>query len=183
MEQIKPQHTLSFNNENIDYWVISDPHFGHKNIIKYDNRPFTEIKEHDRTIIENWNNIVKTTDIIFILGDFALTSKYYTRSILERLNGIKYFLKGNHDKTQNIKLFKEFGTLLQPIHKVNILNQLFVLSHYPIESWEGMNAQQSIHFHGHTHRADILRKIKNRYSVVCNLNNYTPILMTKHKPL
>ena len=174
------QHTLSFNNKNIYYYVTSDEHFGHKNVIKYDNRPFDNIKEHDKTLIKNWNDLVGNEDVIFCLGDFGLTSKRYTRSILEQLNGIKYFIKGNHDKKQNIKLFKEFGILLPPIQKIIIHNQLYVLCHYPLESWEGMSAQKSIHFHGHVHH-DTLRKLKNRHNVNVNFTDYKPINIESKK--
>lgn len=169
-------NTLSFNNKNISYFIYSDTHFGHVNILDYDHRPFTDIKDHDKSLITNWNKVVKD-DVIFFLGDFALTSKYYAKSIMERLNGIKFFIKGNHDKKDNIKLFEEFGTLLQPIHKIIIHGHTYILSHYPLESWEGSNAQKSIHIHGHTHGKEIMKLIKNRHNVSANLVNYTPVNM------
>lgn len=52
-------------------WVTSDLHFGHKNIIKYENRPFKDIEEMDKAIIELWNKTVKKDDKIYILGDFS----------------------------------------------------------------------------------------------------------------
>ena len=39
-------------------FYISDLHFGHYNVLKYDNRPFSSIEEMDKKIIENWNEVV-----------------------------------------------------------------------------------------------------------------------------
>lgn len=48
-------------------FVLSDTHFGHANVIKYDNRPFTNVKEMDNKMIENWNRTVKPDDTIYHL--------------------------------------------------------------------------------------------------------------------
>lgn len=172
---MKDEYTLVFDDTTIDYWITSDLHFAHKNILQFDNRPFVDIKHMEKTLINNWNKVVKENDVIFYIGDLSFGSPGYTRSILDRLNGIKYFIKGNHDKKDNIKLFKEYGTLLLPIHKIEINKQRYILSHYPIESWEGMNtSQKTIHIHGHCH-TEISRYVKNRHNVATNLRGYMPV--------
>ena len=45
----------------------SDLHLNHKNILKYDKRPFNSIEEHDKGIIDNINSLVKETDELYIL--------------------------------------------------------------------------------------------------------------------
>lgn len=49
-------------------YFISDLHLGHKNVLKFDNRPFINIEEHDKTIIDNWNNKVNDNDDVYVLG-------------------------------------------------------------------------------------------------------------------
>lgn len=50
-------------------WIISDTHFGHANIIKYCNRPFTNVTTMNATLIRNWKALVKNDDTIWHLGD------------------------------------------------------------------------------------------------------------------
>jgi calcineurin-like phosphoesterase family protein len=80
------------------YYFTSDTHFGHTNILKYDNRPFNNIKEHDDVLIKNWNEIITNEDDIYFLGDFSFMRKEIAELIMKQLNGIKFFIKGNHDK-------------------------------------------------------------------------------------
>lgn len=59
-------------------WFISDPHFGHKNIIKYEGnkRLFKDTEHMDNVIIENFNKTVSEGDTVFWLGDmFFCNSK------------------------------------------------------------------------------------------------------------
>ena len=74
-------------NMQINSWVISDTHFGHKNVIKYDNRPFQDVAAMDEALIKNWNSVVKPGDTIYHLGDFAFSSEDKVCEVLERLNG------------------------------------------------------------------------------------------------
>lgn len=41
-------------------YYISDLHIGHANIVRFDNRPFADLNEMHRAIIDNWNSRVKT---------------------------------------------------------------------------------------------------------------------------
>lgn len=51
-------------------YYIGDAHLGHANIIRYDQRPFSNIDEMDRKIIKNWNDRITNNDDIYIVGDF-----------------------------------------------------------------------------------------------------------------
>ena len=94
-------------------YVTSDLHFGHTNIIEYENRPFKDVEQMNNYLIEIWNEKVKVDDIVYILGDFSWYNGIKTNEILEKLNGQKILIRGNHDSNFlkdnkfNKELFKE----------------------------------------------------------------------------
>jgi len=78
-------------------FVTADHHFGHKNIIKYCDRPFRDIGKMNKAFIRKWNYTVGTDDTVYYLGDFALTPVWYAQNIMDKLNGYKILIRGNHD--------------------------------------------------------------------------------------
>lgn len=65
---------------------ISDTHFGHKNVIGFDHRPFIDVNEMDHCLIKLWNSRVQPDDDVYIVGDFAFRNE-------NRQNGICASLK------------------------------------------------------------------------------------------
>lgn len=78
-------------------YFTSDHHFYHTNIIKYCNRPFATVEEMNEFMVAQWNNIVKSDDIVYYLGDFSLAIRP-VELFLPRLNGTKHLIMGNHDQ-------------------------------------------------------------------------------------
>lgn len=50
-------------------FFTADTHFGHANILKLCGRPFDTIEEMNEKMIGNWNDRVKGTDTVYIVGD------------------------------------------------------------------------------------------------------------------
>ena len=65
---------MSDNHKN-KIFMISDPHFHHENIIKYESRPFENAEQMTKTIIKNWNKVVQRDDEVFCLVMFVLKIK------------------------------------------------------------------------------------------------------------
>lgn len=79
-------------------FLTSDQHFGHRNILTIDaGRPFASIEEHDETLIERWNAVVRPGDRVLHLGDFSLSVPEMER-VVRRLNGDITLYAGNHDR-------------------------------------------------------------------------------------
>ena len=80
-------------------WFTSDLHLGHRAAINMCGRPFENVEEMNEILIRNFNSCVKKNDTVYILGDFSFASPEETRKILEKLNGKKHLIIGNHDKS------------------------------------------------------------------------------------
>jgi len=146
------------NKNKTLYW--SDIHFGHKNILEYCNRPFNTIEDHDEYYINLWNNHISKNDIIFYVGDFLFGSKQRCKEILDRLNGIKYLIRGNHDRF-TINKYIEYGFKNVFEYKINYINGKNVLiSHYPyiyIDKLKNIYDENNcvLNIHGHIHGKNI----------------------------
>lgn len=130
-------------------YITADTHFGHKNILKYCNRPFTTIEEMDDTIIDNWNSIVTPQDIVYHVGDFAFGDIITIGKYIKKLNGNIIFIEGNHDR-QLAQYLKRTG---QKLHKnliVKAYDEIFYLAHYAHRVWYNSH-YGTIHCFGHSH--------------------------------
>jgi len=134
-------------------YFTADTHFGHKNIINFSERPYTNIDTMDDSLIRNWNSVVPPDGIIFHLGDFSFYNAQHSKWILEQLSGRIILIKGNHDKCTSY--FKEVHNMLD-IKVLDNINGNFggytniTLCHYPMAIWNKKH-YGSFMFHGHSH--------------------------------
>jgi calcineurin-like phosphoesterase family protein len=162
----------------MDIWFTSDTHYGHANIIKYDNRPFADVEEHDEGLIERFNAVVKPTDTVYHLGDFAFAKKPEdVTAIVKRLNGQKHLLLGNHDR-HPVKKSEGWASIRSPYHELKVdlggpRKQKIVLSHYPLLTWNGAH-HGSWMLHGHCHGTLTVPET-TRVDVGVPCWDYTPI--------
>lgn len=144
-------------------FFISDLHFGHKNILAFDKRPWKTIEENDQELIRRWNEAVGMDDEVYILGDISWYNATKTIEIFEQLNGIKHLIRGNHDK--KVLKSREVQALFVEIldyKEIEINNRNIILSHYPIP-WFNGHFYNNIHLYGHvhiTHEWKMVEKVK-----------------------
>ena len=176
-------------------FFTSDTHFGHSKIIDYCKRPFSSIEEHDKTLIQNWNNTVGQDDTVFHLGDFAYGNSQFIANIIKQLNGNIILIKGNHDlRNMNPTLYNIFSDVVYQA-RILIDKQTVYLNHFPFLCFDhgDINLYKdnySIQLFGHVHsgpltssedvnRLNIL--FPTQYDVGVDNNNYTPISWTDIK--
>ena len=114
-------------------YVTSDLHFGHNRPFLYEPRGFTNIQEHDETIVKNWNEVVRPEDEVFVLGDTMLNDNIHGINMWNQLNGLKYVVRGNHDSNARIELLEECPNtiILGYAYVIKYHKYNFYLSHYP----------------------------------------------------
>mgnify|MGYP000744469284 CR=1 FL=1 len=85
-------------------WFTSDSHFNHENIIKHSGRPFGSLEEMELALTNKWNDCVSRGDLVYHLGDFALSwgnrDSEAIDELLAKLNGTKILVVGNHDRME-----------------------------------------------------------------------------------
>lgn len=166
-------------------YYISDLHFGHKNAIKFDNRPFSDVNEMNDTLVSNWNSAVARNDDVYVLGDFFWNNNIIDE-ILPRLKGNIHLVIGNHDRINTA--MKNRLASIESYKHIKDRTRNVILCHFPIAHWDGAD-YGNIHLYGHIHAGrdteffdDYKRTMQQRdlpykcYNVGCMLPymNYTP---------
>ena len=160
-------------------YFISDLHFGHKNCLAYDNRPFQDVDEHDKAIIENWNRVVGKDDDVYILGDISWHKTDKTIEFFEQLKGKLHLIIGNHDKKllKNFKIRQLFVEVCE-YKELYVDNKIgIVLCHYPIVCFKN-HYYNWIMLYGHVHNSfewnmteDQRKMMKELYDKSCRCYN------------
>ena len=138
-------------------FFISDTHFGHANMLKFLNydgtrmRPFDSVEELDELMIQNWNEMVKPGDKIYHLGDVFYKSSN-PEQIMNRLNGDKVLIKGNHDRREAQWYLKYFRDVRGTFH----IEGNYLLSHFPVHPDSKGRFVRNLH--GHVHNQLVMKK-------------------------
>ena len=152
---------------------IADLHLGHTNMALH--RGFSSVEEHDEYVIAKYNSVVHKRDVTYILGDVTM-EKSSPYPLLDRLNGVKHVVLGNHDRRQDVK------KLLEHVESVAGMIQYkgVMLTHCPIHPME-LDYRFNKNIHGHIHGKVVMKMldgwevIDERYFCVsCEQVDYKP---------
>lgn len=137
-------------------FFTSDEHYGHSNIIKFCQRPFSNVDEMREQLIARHNERVKPTDQTFHLGDifWRHVSVQQATDILKRLNGRHFLIWGNHDETAKKVMDQCFGApkfeFAKDVHLFRENGVRIWLSHYAHRVYPDSH-KGAFHLYGHTH--------------------------------
>lgn len=133
-------------------WLVSDTHFGHVGVCRFMGpdgvtklRPWDDPEEMDEFMVKAWNERVRPQDKVYHLGDVVINRRCL--KTLERLNGDKVLIRGNHDIFRD----DEYRRYFRELRAYHVLNGM-ILSHIPIHSDSLGRFGTNIHGHLHAHR-------------------------------
>jgi calcineurin-like phosphoesterase family protein len=138
-------------------FLTSDTHFGHLGVCKFLRkdgvtklRPWDNVEEMDEDLIRRWNETVGPNDKVYHLGDVVINRRGL--KVLDRLNGDKVLIKGNHD----IFKLSDYTQYFRDVRAYHVMAGI-ILSHIPVS--KDSLYRFGCNIHGHTH-ADNVRKIR-----------------------
>ena len=110
-----------------------------------------DVSYMNEQMVQEWNAVVQPEDTVYILGDVAFLPAQKAAEYMNRCNGTKILVEGNHDrKALNDPSFRK---AFKEVHKyldINYNGTKIIMLHYPIAEWDQMH-RGSVHFHGHLH--------------------------------
>ncbi len=131
-------------------YYISDLHLRDQAIFDKCHRPFEDLEDMERAIIENWNSKVKDEDEVYVLGDIA-NEKISTIEVYRMLKGRKHLIIGNHDHVILDEIRKSDIFLdMKFIDVIMDLDYKVCLCHYPLMDWMEFNRNGYL-VYGHVH--------------------------------
>lgn len=148
-----------------EIWFIGDTHFGHRNLVKGTSRwsitdhcrDFHSLEEHDEAVVSMWNDLVNKDDVVYHLGDVAFNKQGV--ELVQRLNGKKILVLGNHDN-YSVELYAKY------FHKIAGMLEFkrkTILTHAPMHFGEGFYSERySVNIHGHVHNKGV-KHLSNRH--------------------
>lgn len=155
---------------------IADLHGGHANINFFSNTDGTQLRpwgrvlapgetvddvspeekeryreEMDEALITRWNSVVGVADKVEVLGDMVINRRYLP--MLDRMNGRKRLVMGNHDIFKIADYAKYFEEMKgsKPIDHMGVR---FMLTHIPMHV--DSLSRWDCNLHGHLHSGRVM---------------------------
>ena len=164
-------------------FLVSDTHFGHAGVCRFmcndgvtKLRPWDSPEDMDEAMVKAWNETVGPKDKVYHLGDVVINRK--ALPIMERLNGDKVLIRGNHDIFRD----DEYRKYFRELRAYHVMNGM-ILSHIPIHT-ESLG-RFGVNIHGHLHSNRVMKRdffsdelmIDTSYHCVCvEQTDFRPIL-------
>lgn len=136
-------------------WFCSDSHFNQQRTLEMSKRPFKDVKEMNRVLVNNWNSVVNKNDIVYHLGDFG---DYRTR---EFLNGKIILIKGNYERSGFKDEFEKYKYYFDEIyeynHSIDIDQYHINMVHEPMRIKDIPIDKTNINLFGHVHKLCMIK--------------------------
>lgn len=164
-------------------FVTADTHFGHSKSLSFIQpdgsplRPFDSVEEMDETMVANWNAVVGPKDTVYHLGDVVIPRA--SLKILDRLNGRKILIRGNHDQGA----LKDFSRYFEDVRGAffhpgdSTMRGGLIMTHVPVHP-ACLSGHYLGNLHGHLHCHLVIDngQVDRRYFNACvERHDFTPV--------
>ena len=150
-------------------FFIADLHFGHRDVLSFDKRPFRDVEEMETEMIRRWNAKVLEGDHVFVIGDmFGGVNTAHAGEIVHALNGRIHLIRGNHDPKGEVfeSLFEEVEVSKQIQVRVRGEKQRVVMRHRLLPVFKGSD-EGVVQLYGHTHDS-LISRVEDEYIRIMN---------------
>lgn len=187
-------------------FFTSDLHIGHANVILFDKRPFRDLNHMHEVLVNNYNSSVTDNDVCYFLGDVGLAKGDIVKEVINKLNGTKVLVLGNHDRNTYSMYDQGFDVVINSF-VFYLGDKRISASHCPLpgikredvtgmkgaqvgEMWHGefknqrfMSFDPTVDYHlsGHIHsgpHCDKKRTLGNQMDVGVAANRYRPVSLS-----
>ena len=151
-------------------WLSADYHLG-ENRFEIMGRPFKTVEEHNEIIISNHNAVVAPDDLVIVVGDVCYQKAPEYLPCVEKMNGKKILIRGNHDRVLTDEQLKPYFVTIVPEGKG--IERTFCdipcyVTHYPTETRPDL-----FNLVGHIHAA--WKYQLNMLNVGVDVNHFRPV--------
>jgi calcineurin-like phosphoesterase family protein len=166
---------------SFDSWITSDHHWGHANIVHFQDRP----ARSEALMVKQWENLVGPDDVVLHLGDLVCFEHRHGKekaasykTLIAELPGLKFILLGNHDDHTHAWYEAAGFSVLGRGNKPYLWHRpdngaRIAFSHEPMPDG-GWKINVHGHTHKHPHRPELGRG-RDRRNVCVELTNYAPV--------
>ena len=152
-------------------WLTADWHLG-ENRFELMGRPFTTQDEHIDTLVDNHNALVSPNDTVIVVGDICYQKTPEFLPHVERFNGKKLLIRGNHDRVFTDEQLSPYFTAITaegegiPFQANDGI--LCYITHYPTEG-----VGDAFNLVGHIHGA--WKYQLNMFNIGVDVNHFRPV--------
>ncbi len=152
-------------------YVTADWHIGHTGITDKFRTQFPSLEYHDEYILHNMGGALTKRDILYVLGDVALSSHALNKIRAMNFPFKMYLVRGNHDQLPTAEYLDVFDEVYGAFRY-----KKYWFTHIPIhpqELFRGMNV------HGHCHRGGPFETEEDTryFNAILEFNDYMPVNM------
>ena len=160
----------------MNYWLLADTHFGHRNMQRLCGRPI----DFERKIMESLLRYIKSGDLLIHLGDFCFGDDQLWHqkfmALCDSYSCRRWLIKGDHDEKSYAWYLEHGWDCVAEQLVLQVFGKKIVFSHEPVSE----QSYFDLNIHGHFHNnQNPLEATLERYRLVHMEHHYAPVSLKK----